>query len=62
MKETAGLSYVDLKDAVLMGLRGRTLGMSVVIENWDLMAVCRRYFAELWCSLGGDFWRFDGEM
>ena len=42
MKETAGLSYVDLKDEVLMGLRGRILGRTGVTEDWDIMTVFRR--------------------
>jgi len=62
MKETAGLSYVGLKDTVLMGLGGRILGRAGVTEDWDMMTVCRRYLSVLWRSLGGDFWRFDGVM
>jgi hypothetical protein len=62
MKETAGLSYVDLKDAVWMGLRGRMVGCTEVIEDWDMMMVCRRYLCVLWRSLSSDFWCFDGEM
>ena len=61
MKETAGMSYVGLKDAVLMGLRGRILGRAVVTEDLDMMTVCRRYLSVLWRNLSGDFWGFDGE-
>ena len=39
MKETAGMSYDDLKDAVLMGLGGKMVGLAGIIENWDMLAV-----------------------
>ena len=38
MKETAGMSYVELKDAVWMGLRGRMVVLAAVIGNWAVMA------------------------
>jgi len=45
VKETVGLSYVDLKGAVLKGLRGRQVGLTGVIENWEEKAVEWRHFA-----------------
>jgi len=55
MKETAGLSYVGLKDAVLMRLSGRMQGCAGDIENRAMTAVRWSGVAVLWWYSRGDF-------